>query len=60
MVGQLQRYMGYVKDELCEENQSVKGVIIALENDLRIKRALSVTTNIEFYNYKVDFKLNKN
>ena len=60
VVGQLQRYMGYVKDELCEDNQSVKGVIIALEDDLRIKRALSVTTNIEFYNYKVDFKLNKN
>ena len=59
-VGQLQRYMGYVKDELCEDNQSVKGVIIALEDDLRIKRALSVTTNIEFYSYKVDFKLNKN
>lgn len=59
VVGQIQRYMGYVKDELAEEHQNVKGVIIGLEEDLRIKRALSVTTNIEFYRYEVSFKLHK-
>ena len=59
VIGQLQRYMGYVKDELCEEGQTVKGIIIALEDDLRIRRALSVTTNIDFYRYKVNFKLIK-
>ena len=59
VIGQIQRYMGYVKDELCEKDQSVKGIIIALEDDLRIKRALSVTSDIEFYRYKVDFKLIK-
>jgi restriction system protein len=59
VVGQIQRYMGYVKEELAEDNQQVKGVIIALEDDLRIKRALSVTTNIEFYRYQVSFKLFK-
>lgn len=59
VVGQIQRYMGYVKDELAEEYQIVKGVIIGLDDDLRIKRALSVTTNIEFYRYKVNFKLFK-
>ena len=57
VVGQIQRYMGFVKDELAEPDQEVKGVIIALEDDLRIKRALSVTTGIEFYRYKVSFKL---
>ncbi|WP_417511347.1 endonuclease NucS domain-containing protein [Methylophaga sp.] len=57
VVGQIQRYMGYVKDELAEANQSVKGVIIALEDDLRLKRALSVTNNIDFYRYQVRFKL---
>jgi len=60
VVGQIQRYMGYVKEELAEDNQIVKGVIIALEDDLRIRRALSVTTNIEFYRYQVSFKLFKN
>jgi restriction system protein len=57
VVGQIQRYMGYVKEELAEPHQTVKGVIIALEEDLRIKRALSVTQNIDFYRYQVSFKL---
>ncbi|MBP9853390.1 MAG: DUF1016 family protein [Candidatus Omnitrophica bacterium] len=60
VIGQLQRYMGYVKEELAEVNQTVKGIIVALEDDVRIKRALSVTNNIEFYRYKVSFKLFKN
>lgn len=59
VVGQIQRYMGYVKEELAEPGQQVKGVIIGLEADNRLKRALSVTTNIEFYAYHIDFKLNK-
>ena len=46
--------MGFVKDELAEKGQQVKGVIIGLEDDLRIKRALSVTQNIEFYRYQVN------
>jgi len=57
VVGQIQRYMGYVIEELAEENQTVKGVIIALEDDLRIKRALKVTNNIDFYRYQVSFNL---
>jgi len=60
VVGQIQRYMGYVQEELAEEGQKVKGVIIALEDDLRIKRALAVTNNIEFYKYQVSFRLFKN
>lgn len=60
VIGQLQRYMGYVLEELAEEGQTVKGVIIALEDDIRIRRALAVTNNIEFYRYQVSFKLFKN
>lgn len=59
VVGQIQRYMGYVQEELAEKDQNVKGVIIAFEDDLRIKRALSVTSNIEFYRYQLSFKLIK-
>ena len=59
VIGQVQRYMGYVKDELAKEGQSVEGVIIALEDDQRIKRALSVAPNISFYKYQVSFKLIK-
>lgn len=59
VVGQVQRYMGYVKEELVEENQTVRGVIIAFEDDIKIHRALSVAPNIDFYTYKISFKLEK-
>jgi restriction system protein len=57
VVGQVQRYMGYVAGELAEEGQCVRGAIIALEDDLRLQRALSVTRNIDFYRYQVSFRL---
>ena len=59
VVGQIQRYMGYVIDDLAESNQTVRGIIIGFQDDLRIRRALSVTTNIEFYQYHVKFSLRK-
>jgi restriction system protein len=59
VVGQIQRYMGYVMEELAEPGQTVKGVIIAMEDNLHIRRALKVAINIEFYRYQIDFKLIK-
>jgi restriction system protein len=59
VVGQVQRYMGYVQDELAENNQKVRGVIIAFEDDIKIHRALSVAPNIDFFTYKIHFKLEK-
>ena len=59
VVGQILRYMGYVLQELAEENQTVKGVIIALEDDQRLRRALAATQNISFFRYQVSFKLIK-
>jgi len=59
VVGQIQRYMGYVKEELLSEGQEVKGLIIGLYSDTKLKRALSVCNNIDFYRYKIDFKLIK-
>jgi restriction system protein len=59
VVGQVQRYMGFVQDEIAESKQHVKGLIIASEDHLSIRRALSVTKNIEFYKYQVSFKLSK-
>ena len=59
VVGQVQRYMGFVTTELAEVDQTVRGIIIGLEDDLKLKRALSVTRNIEFYKYQVSFKLYK-
>lgn len=59
VVGQVQRYMGYVKEQLLEPNQTVRGIIVALEDDFKLRRALSVTQNIDFYIYKIQFKLEK-
>jgi restriction system protein len=59
VVGQTLRYMGYVQEELAEAGQSVIGAIIALEDDQRIRRALAMTPNIQFYRYQISFKLVK-
>ena len=59
VVGQAMRYMGYVKEELAEKGQTVQGVIIALEDDQKIRRALAMMPSIVFYRYEVSFKLVK-
>lgn len=57
VVGQIQRYMGYIQDELAESDQKVRGLVIALEDDLRLRRALSVAPNIDFMTYEIKFRL---
>lgn len=57
VVGQTLRYMSYVQDELAEDGQKVEGVIIAHEDDQRIRRALAMTPSIDFYRYRVSFQL---
>ncbi len=51
--------MGYVQEELVEAGQTVQGIIIALEDDQRISRALSLVPSIVFYRYQVSVKLIK-
>ena len=51
--------MVYVTVFVAEEYQQVKGVIIALDEDQRIKFALKVAPNIDFYRYEVKFDLIK-
>lgn len=57
VVGQIQRYMGFILDEIANDDQTVRGIIIALEDDLRIRRALRVADNVEFYRYQMSFSL---
>jgi restriction system protein len=59
VVGQTLRYMGYVQEELAEKDQEVEGVVIALEDDVRIRRALAMAPKISFFKYQVSFKLVK-
>lgn len=57
VVGQVLRYMGFVQEELAEKGQTVRGIIIALEDDQRLRRALAAAPNVTFYRYQVSFKL---
>lgn len=59
VVGQILRYMGYAAQELAEPNQVVRGAIIALDDDKRIRRALAVTPSIDLFRYQVSFKLTR-
>lgn len=59
VVGQVLRYMGYVQEELATEGQTVRGVIVAPDGDLRMRRALTMVPGVSFYRYQIDFKLIK-
>lgn len=59
VVGQVLRYKGFVMQDLAKAGQTVRGVIIALDDDKRIRRALAVSPTVDFYRYQVSFKLLK-
>lgn len=59
VVGQILRYMGFVKEQIAEDGQEVEGAIIALEDDPKLRWALSAVPTISFYRYQIDFKLVK-
>lgn len=59
VVGQVLRYMGYVKEELAEKGQTVKGMVIALEDDQKLRRALAMVDAVDYYRYEVSFTLKR-
>jgi restriction system protein len=59
VVGQTLRYMGFVQEALAEKGQSVRGAVIALEDDKRLRRALAMVPTVSFYRYQISFKLVK-
>ena len=60
VVGQLQSYMGYfLTSDCCANGETVKGVIIGSSEDSKIRHALKVTTNIDFYVYEMQFNMRK-
>lgn len=56
-VGQLLRYMGWVKKNLAVNNEDVCGMIICREADQSLQYALTVTNKIQLWLYEVDFRL---
>ena len=57
VVGQLLRYMGFIKEQLAELDQTVEGAIIALEDDKKLRWAISMVPGVKFYRYQINFKL---
>lgn len=57
VVGQTQRYMGWVRRNVAEHGQGVRGMIVAHEADDKLKYALSEARNIDLMTYKVSFAL---
>jgi len=58
-VGQILRYVAYVKKNLAKPNQSVRGIIIAREVDEALRYAIEAVDNITVLTYRVDFKLSR-
>ena len=59
VVGQILRYMGWVKKNLCTSGQDVKGLVICRDRDSKLSYALEMTNNIDVRYYSVSFKLRK-
>jgi len=57
VVGQILRYMGWVKQNLCKPEQAVKGLIICRDPDLKLTYALSMTRGIDVRYYTLAFTL---
>ncbi len=55
-MGQLSRYMGWVKRNLSKDKK-IKGVIIAKRVDEKLKYAASIIPDITLFEYELDFKI---
>jgi len=58
-VGQILRYIGWVKRHLAEDGDVVHGLIICHEADDALRYALSTLPNVELRLYEVEFHLKK-
>ena len=60
VVGQVLRYMGWVKRNLCGNGQTVRGLVICRDHDPKLTYALEMTNNIDVRYYSVSFRLREN
>lgn len=57
VVGQILRYMGWVKKNLCSNGQTVSGLVICRDPDPKLSYALAMTHNVSVQYYSVSFAL---
>lgn len=57
VVGQVLRYMGWVRKHLSENGDMVEGLVVATEGDPQLHYALTVVPSVAFQSYEVEFRL---
>lgn len=50
--------MGFIKNDLAANGETVRGAVIAHEDSPRLRSAISMVPFIDLFIYQVDFKLN--
>lgn len=56
-IGQLSRYIGWVKQHLAGEDELVQGMIISRQVDSALQYALQAVPNVDLQLYEVEFRL---
>lgn len=56
-VGQILRYMGWVRENLARGGQRVRGIIVANDVDEGLRYAVQDLSNVSLLTYKIDFAL---
>ena len=59
VIGQLMRYMAWIKENMADSNQGVRGAIVARSISEDLKLASSLGPSIEMYEYELSIQLNK-
>ena len=56
-VGQILRYISWVKENIADKNQNVRGIIIGKESEDKLEYAIKDIENVKFKSYEINFKL---
>ena len=56
-VGQILRYMGWVKAEMAKQDEKVQGMIIARDANQKLLYALNAAKDVELQLYEIEFRL---
>ncbi len=51
--------MGWIKENLAEQNQKVRGIIIGHKISQQLKSAVSVISDVELLEYNLSVEINK-
>ncbi len=56
-VGQVLGYVGWVKQKLCNEGQTVRGILVANEITDQLRLAAAAVPNLDLYLYEISFDI---